>query len=48
MDNDRLYTVTRECAGNRLYLINKTKQEGYDSTILDYEEFENIKDIDDE
>ena len=48
MDKRRLYNVTKEAAGKRLWLLNKTKQDGYDSTILDYEEFENIKDINDD
>ena len=45
MDKRRLYNVTKEAAGKRLWLLKKTKQDGYNSTILDYEEFENIKDI---
>ncbi|QDP62264.1 MAG: hypothetical protein GOVbin2066_31 [Prokaryotic dsDNA virus sp.] len=45
MDKRRIYDITREAAAKRMSLLKKTKQDGYDSTILDYEEFEQIKDI---
>ena len=48
MDKRRVYNVTREAAGNRLWLLHKTKKDGYDSTVLSYEEFENIKGISDD
>ena len=48
MDKRRVDNITRESAGKRAWLLYKTKRDGYDSTILDYEEFENIKDINDD